>query len=35
MPPSNSEYMIAAYVIGGVIVLAYSAYLFFTARKLK
>ncbi len=35
MPPDNGGYMIAAYIVGGVIVLAYSAYLFVMARKLK
>ena len=35
MPPENAEFMIAAYIVAGAIILAYSMYLFLRLRKLK
>jgi hypothetical protein len=35
MPPDNAGYMYAAYIIGGVLVVAYAVYLFFRTQRLK
>ena len=35
MPPDNAGYMYAAYIIGGIIVVAYATYLFVKTRKFR
>ena len=35
MPPDNSGFMVAAYVVGSVLIFAYAAYLFIRIRRHK